>query len=159
MASPMSGSRARIDIENLVQKTLQEFRSELDASGINTCCELSNGMKVAADEKQIEHAIANLISVAIEAMKDVQTMRMLHISCERDDRNYVLRLSNTGAEIPLDSRDAIFDPHYSSKEGNRGIKLAIARTIAQLHGGGLDVARSDGNGTTMLLILPAIPVE
>jgi len=90
-------------------------------------------------------------------MKKVQGPRRLNISSTMLDNELVISLSDSGQSIPLEARDAIFDPSYSSKQGGRGIKLAIARTIAQLHGGNLEIARSDDRGTTMLFKLPLRP--
>lgn len=143
-----------IDLEKLVAQVLQGLAPDLLACGVSTHCDIAPGTCITADEKQIEQAITNLIGVAVDALKETDRVRNLHISAGQEDGYVVLKLSDTGATIPLQARDAAFDPHYSSSEGNRGIRLAIARTIAQLHGGNLDMSRSDSNGTTMILSLP-----
>lgn len=98
----------------------------------------------------------NVVSISVEALKAVDVSRFLRISSSKEDNFCVLSFSNTGEVIPADARDAIFDPSYTAKQGSRGVKLAIARTIAQLHGGTLDIARASTDCTTMLLRLPLV---
>ena len=117
-------------------------------------CDLLESAMMSAEPGQIEQAIVTLVSVSLEAMKKISKPRRLIISSKIQDNSLVLAFTDTGQSIPSEVRNAIFDPSYCSKQGNRGIKLAIARTIAQLHGGSLDIGASDDEGSTMLLTLP-----
>lgn len=144
-----------VDVGSIVAGALEAASAELVAADVRSECDLSDGAMIFAEAKQIEQAIVTLVSVALDAMKDVPEPRRLSISSTVQDRHLVVAFSDSGPLIPIEARDAIFDPSYSTKQGSRGIKLAIARTIAQLHGGSLDIARSDADGTTMLLRLPA----
>ncbi|NTJ09735.1 sensor histidine kinase [Rhizobium lusitanum] len=146
-----------IDVSSCVQAALEILADDLIEADVKSECDFSQGAAVLAEAKQIEQAITTLVSVALDSMKKVQGPRRLNISSTMLDNELVISLSDSGQSIPLEARDAIFDPSYSSKQGGRGIKLAIARTIAQLHGGNLEIARSDDRGTTMLFKLPLRP--
>lgn len=155
--TPDSPERLKLDhfdLEDVISGALLMIDADLRACNVDSICDLSAGKVVYADRMQIEHAVSNLISIAVDAMKEVNRPRNLRISSELQDKHLVLAVSDSGLDIPLEARDAIFDPLYTTKQGSRGIKLAIARTIAQLHGGSLEIARYDGCGTTMLLKLP-----
>lgn len=146
-----------IDVSGCVEAALETLADDLIEAGVRSECDFSKGATVEAEARQIEQAIASLVSVAVDSMKEVQGPRRLTISSMMLENELVLSLSDSGPSIPLEARDAIFDPSYSSKQGGRGIKLAIARTIAQLHGGNLEIDRSDDRGTTMLFRLPVRP--
>ncbi|MGV2140005.1 sensor histidine kinase [Agrobacterium sp. 16-2014-1-2a] len=143
------------DLQVIVADALQSLTTDLSVAKIQCQCEFSSSTLVHANANQVQRAIVSVISIAVEAMAAAEGARILTISSTTEDRFCVLSFSNTGKAIPADARDAIFDPSYTSKQGNRGIKLAIARTITQLHGGSLDIARSTTDFTTMLLKLPA----
>jgi signal transduction histidine kinase len=142
------------DLQAIVLEALDTLAQDLGEASVQTHCNIPPGILVHANANQIQQAIINVISVAVDAMRAVDTSRKLTVSGSAQDRYFVLALSDTGEAIPVDARDAIFDPLYTVKHGNRGIKLAIARTIAQLHGGSLDIARSKTDGATMLLKIP-----
>lgn len=147
------------DLQAIVLEALDTLAHDLGEASVQSHCNIPAGILVQANAKQIQQAIVNVVSIAVDAMKAVDTPRKLTISGSAQDRYFVLAFSDTGEAIPVDARDAIFDPLYTAKHGNRGIKLAIARTIAQLHGGSLDIARSKTDGTTMLLKLPTAALQ
>jgi len=63
-----------------------------------------------------------------------------------------------GADLPH-----LFDRFYQSRhsvapatgEGGRGLGLAIVRRIAELHGGSVTVSSVEGQGTQVVLTVPA----
>ena len=75
--------------------------------------------------------------------------------------NITVAVRDTGAGIPPEHLPHIFERFYrvdtarSREEGGAGLGLAIARWIAELHGGGIQAESEPGRGTTMTVTLPA----
>ena len=70
-----------------------------------------------------------------------------------------LEVSDTGIGIPEDQLPLIFERFHRidkarSREGGAGLGLAIARQIAESHGGRIDVRSLPGKGSTFVLRIP-----
>lgn len=74
-----------------------------------------------------------------------------------DDR-VLLRFSDKGAGIPKEELNRIFEPFYRGGGGSiakgHGIGLTLAKTIVELHGGGIEVSSQPGEGTVFIVSLP-----
>ncbi|MDH4320177.1 MAG: PAS domain S-box protein, partial [Desulfobulbaceae bacterium] len=120
---------------------------------------------VDIDKGQMSQVIQNLIINAMHAMPDSGTItvgghNLAHLD-NRDillppDKRYVkLTISDTGAGIPEEILDKIFDPYFTTKQGGSGLGLAITYSIISKHDGHIAAASTPGNGTTFTIYLPA----
>jgi signal transduction histidine kinase len=69
-----------------------------------------------------------------------------------------LSVRDTGAGIPGDLVDKVFDPFVTTKpvgEGT-GLGLTICHKIVEEHGGALEVESEPGKGATFIITLPSI---
>jgi two-component system sensor histidine kinase HydH len=65
-----------------------------------------------------------------------------------------IRVTDSGAGIPRGVLGKLFDPFFSTKPRGSGLGLSICQTIMQEHGGSIEVASREGEGTTVLLDFP-----
>ena len=72
-----------------------------------------------------------------------------------------IAVRDTGPGIPADALAHIFDRFYRADEarsrevGGAGLGLCIAKTIAELHGGRIEVESTAGTGSTFRVLVPA----
>jgi signal transduction histidine kinase len=70
-----------------------------------------------------------------------------------------VRISDTGAGIPEEARERIFDLGFTTRgaAGGSGLGLALCRRIVEDHGGSIEVEGVAGRGTTFTVRIPTEP--
>jgi signal transduction histidine kinase len=61
---------------------------------------------------------------------------------------------DSGAGIPEDRRNNIFEPFFSTKDGGTGLGLTVSYNIVTAHGGTLDLLTEREPGACFRLFLP-----
>ena len=115
-------------------------RARVDLSGVDETLE------VFADPTQIRQVLVNLVKNAIDATSE-QDARIIRVRVSAgDDGMAAIEVEDNGPGIAHDLVPNLFSPFVTSKKDGLGIGLSICRTIAESHGGSLelvDPARRD----------------
>jgi signal transduction histidine kinase len=80
----------------------------------------------------------------------------IRVSVRRLENHCEIIFTDNGSGISEKIADRVFEPGFSWKENGRGMGLAIARSLVELHGGTIDVLhdrRRKGAGFRILLPL------
>lgn len=112
------------------------------------------------DIELFERAVANLVD---NALKFCPPGAQITLSAARVDAEVRVRVADTGPGIASADLPHLFDRFYQSRqsvapatgEGGKGLGLAIVRRIAELHGGHVAVHSTLGEGTEVVLAVPA----
>ncbi len=107
---------------------------------------------LAADTEKMERIYFNLLSNAVKFTPENGKIR---VSLEEEEKNFVLRIFNSGSYIKQEDLEAIFERFYrvESHHAGTGIGLALVRAFVEMHGGTV-VGRSNDQGTTFIVTLP-----
>jgi two-component system nitrogen regulation sensor histidine kinase NtrY len=110
--------------------------------------------QVRVDPEQMRRVVINLVDNAIEAM---DRKGSICIETAHDAANSVVRVTvaDDGPGIPLEERDKLFLPYYSTKGRGSGLGLAIVRRIVAEHGGSIELSDNKPRGTRFTIELPA----
>ena len=111
---------------------------------------------IRADRGQMEQVLVNLVVNARDAMPAGGTVTIA-TALERDC--VVIAVSDTGTGMTDEVRGHLFEPFFTTKERGKGSGLGLATSygIVRQAGGHIDVRTVVGVGTTMQVILPAVP--
>lgn len=148
--SPQRAPFSFTSLESLVREDtamIPDVNVELAFTGLDALEPL------ALDPALLRILVLNLTRNAIKYGQR-QPVQLL-ISGHDEASSVVLCFRDNGPGIPLVERERVFDAfHRLAKISGSGLGLALARRIAELHGGTLRISASSPDGTTFELRLP-----
>ena len=157
--------RTRVDLNEIVDRTVALRSYELKNENINVACELAPELpRTMADPYQLQQVVLNLLINAEQALLEERGQGNVsirtHSFSQRGVDRIVLELSDDGPGIPSDIASRIFDPFFTTKPFGvgTGLGLSIVYGIVQQHGGEVTVDSHPGTGTRFMVDLPVIPV-
>jgi signal transduction histidine kinase len=109
------------------------------------------------DRLRLRQLFLNVIDNAIKYTPEGGSVTL---SVERKDGTAHFEVADTGIGIPADEIGKIFDRFYrvdkarSRELGGSGLGLSIAKWIAELHRGHIEVASDLQKGSTFTVVLP-----
>lgn len=119
--------------------------------------ELTGEGKLWIDRPRVEQAVLNLID---NATKYGPAGELVVLDSATTSDELCIGITDNGPGIPEVAVPRIFERFYrlekelASEHGGAGLGLPIAKTIAEAHGGRIEVASAPGEGTRMSLYLP-----
>jgi two-component system, NtrC family, nitrogen regulation sensor histidine kinase NtrY len=108
------------------------------------------------DRVQVEQALINLLKNAHEAGGTAGHVELLVTSVGSDQR---IEVRDRGSGMSQTVLAQALLPFYSTKRSGTGIGLALAREIAEAHGGRIHLANREDGGLRVILDLPYTPVS
>jgi signal transduction histidine kinase len=123
------GRPAETDLEDAISGAFALMRSELESKSITTRLPNTH-TKVSADPTEIQEVILNLLTNSIYWLGRVdKNKRQIEVATGRSDGSATIVFSDSGPGVPVELRDRIFEPYFSSKPEGVGLGLAIAGEI------------------------------
>ena len=139
-------------LNEVVQKTLELLRPELDNRGITIKTKLARHLPATPiDPTQTQQALLNLVKNAMQAMTKGGT---LTLQTGESPEAVWMSVADTGGGIPQEQLNRIFEPFYTTKKKGTGLGLMIVQRIVRAHNGRIELESHVGRGTTFRLWLP-----
>ncbi|WP_303869725.1 cell wall metabolism sensor histidine kinase WalK [Acetobacterium wieringae] len=150
------GVTSTFDLSQAIKSIALSFESIAFEAHKNYALKIEDGITYQGDANQIKQVAAILIDNAIKhANEDGQ----IELTLKRIGDKIHLDVFNTGAGIPEDQRDKIFERFYrydesrSKATGGYGLGLAIAQAIVNEHQGKIKVNSEIGRWARFSVIL------
>jgi len=145
------------DIIETYQKALNPISHLLHQKNIHLSeVNLLTETKFEYDEARLIQVFQNILG---NALKFTDEQGTIQAKFQEKDNQLIIRIFNTGKQIPEDDLNLIFDKFYQSRNQNirkplgSGLGLAICRKIMQAHKGNIS-AENNGLGVSFVLKLP-----
>jgi signal transduction histidine kinase len=147
-----------IDLNTLIESTLQLLHSELIARGVRADVELAYGLpQISGDSVQLQQVLLNLAINAMDAMSSTEpAQRQITLKTRHNGNGTVeAAVADRGRGLTSEERDRLFQPFFTTKEHGLGLGLSICSTIVKSHGGDLRIDNDAGGGAVAVLTLPS----
>jgi PAS domain S-box-containing protein len=159
---PAENALEIIDLAELIPTIVERWRPRLARFNISHDVNvITNKARIEGDPRALEQVFNNLISNAIEAMKDTGGKLSVIIRPARtiSGKEYVeVNVIDNGPGIPENLLNRIFDPFVTSNRNGTGLGLSIAKRIVNKHKGTINVTSVPG-GTVFQSVFPILDVE
>ena len=139
-------------LNDVVEKTLELLRPELNNRGINVKTKLAGRLPASPlDPAQMQQFLVNLIKNAMHAMTKGGALT-LQTGAGAD--GVWVSVADTGGGIPQEQINRIFEPFFTTKKRGTGLGLMIVQRIVRAHEGRIELESHVGRGTTFRIWLP-----
>ncbi len=150
-------------------EALKEAAAEarIPAPGVKLVSKVAAADQVTADPDQLHRILVNLLRNARQAIEHQSERQSpssppgrIEVSLETVGGSSLIRVSDDGPGVPERIRERLFQPFAGSgRPDSTGLGLAIARELAQGHGGDLTLSVTGDQGTVFELRLPDAPTS
>src|SRR5712671_170562 len=150
-------NRTSLDVNDVIGEALALVHGDLQKHRILVQAEPNDQLpNVKADRIQLQQALLNLITNAIESMAATDEPRVLCVKSEvHDGCGVKVSVADTGTGIGSQDLERIFNPLFTTKSGGMGMGLSICRSIIEAHDGRLWVAPNKPEGAVFQFMLLA----
>ncbi len=121
------------------------------ASERNVSLTVEGGGVTRVDREQLRRAAVNLVRNAVEAAPPASDVEVV---ARAVDGEAVIEIRDRGAGLAPEARTSLFRPFFTTKEKGTGLGLALAKKVADAHGGALALEEREGGGTIARLAIP-----
>lgn len=141
----------------VLEGTLLSFEAVMFENGITLQTDIAKDVYIHGEQGGVEKLISILVDNAIKNTPP-QGVISVSLSCEKSTIS--LKVSNTGAGIPPEHLEKIFERFYRAdasrarESGGYGLGLAIAKSIVLQHQGRIYAQSTVGENTTFVVELP-----
>jgi PAS domain S-box-containing protein len=151
-----------VPFDELLRSVRLLIQPESAATGVDVVIhDLCDGTPLHCARIEIEQLLINLIKNGIDACRDSgrpEAEVKLTARCEGED--IVVDVCDGGTGFAKDMPvEKAFTAFRSTKAKGLGVGLAICETIAESHGGSIQVAKSDAQGACITVRLPLVVQE
>ncbi len=150
--------RCRVNINEVVQEVVSRTTVP---ENVEVITQLDEGAPIiSADPDQLDQIFRNLIRNAVQAMTSANSVEppeggQLVVKTEAPDPQWVaISFTDTGAGIPEENLEKLFQPLFTTKAEGVGLGLVIVKTLVEGHGGSIETRSEVGKGSTFTVRLP-----
>lgn len=160
LGGEMPMSFADIDMADICRSAIA------DASSVHPNCSFVFDVTAPVigcfDQVRLQQVFTNLLNNAAQYRGDVMPVTMTLTS---NNESATVSIQNSGALIPKEAIDAIFDPmvqlaitpdQTERASTSLGLGLYIAKKITHAHDGSISVESRDPHGTTFTVVIPRV---
>jgi len=154
-SKPSTPNFVLTNINQPVEDAIQLSSATLRKSGVKIERALSENLpQCRIDPFLIEQVVLNLITNAAEAMKNMDGTKTIEVTSSVENDRVLVKVSDSGPGVPIDQKDKVFDPFYTTKNESTGIGLSLSHRNITDHNGSLTLGTSKWGGAEFIIEMP-----
>jgi len=147
------------DAADVIRSSVKMIRPAADAADVSldVNLDLDQALLIQADRRAVRQILLNLLS---NSVKFSPKGGAVDIDAQAIDGDLELSVSDNGAGMSAEDLAQIGEPYAQGNAGmvsddrGSGLGLSLVKTLAELHGGTMDIRSALGDGTRVKIILP-----
>ena len=152
-ARPRPPRLSAINLRHVVDEAIVMLRRDPVGSSLDVQIAGDAG-EITADSDLIRATVLNLLLNSAQAMNGQGHVR---VETALRDGMWAIEVSDNGPGVPMDLREQILEPFFTTKARGGGLGLPIAKRVAELHGGTLALTFPASGGMSVTITAPATP--
>ena len=148
-----------LDLGHLATSTAEQMLLLAEEKSITVRCDVQPGVEVEGDPTRLKQVVVNLLDNAIRYTGEGGSIA---VTAVKQNGWATLVVADNGAGIPPEALPHVFERFYradkarSRYSGGSGLGLSIVNAICAAHRGEVEIASTEGVGTTVTIrLLPA----
>jgi two-component system, OmpR family, sensor histidine kinase BaeS len=155
-ASILHLKKQSIHLRPFLTHIKERFEKLFNDRGILLFLECDDASSLYADPDKISQIVINLLTNSLKATE--KGGRVGIRGGIKAGEGYI-EVTDTGIGVKEEEMSFLFERFYKKTAGGLGIGLAIARELAEAHGGRLEVRSEYGKGATFTLSIPEFTIS
>lgn len=146
-ATDASPELAPVDMHSVLEDVARFLRPVMERSRVKLKLEMeAEHPLVTGDEVQLRQIFVNLVMNATQAVDEGGSVELRTFD---QGKQLIIAVQDSGGGIPIEDQSKVFRAFYTTKARGEGTGLGLptAKRIAEMHGGGIELMRSNQDGT------------
>jgi signal transduction histidine kinase len=148
---PLKMNIQYINIDQILKDIVDIIKAKAESENISIVEKYDYLPDMMLDAELMKTCVFNIVTNAFQAMPEGGTLTM---KTSRENGNFILNISDTGAGIARENLDRIFEPFFTTKTNGLGLGLAITKRIIEEHGGTIEFSSIEREGSHVVIRLP-----
>lgn len=149
--------KERVDVSEVVDEAISVVRSALERKGLELAVTVPPDMPPAyTDRAKLRRVLVHLLDNAVK----FTAVGTISLRVAGEDARVRFEVADTGPGISSEDEERVFEPFWQGERaetrtaGGTGMGLSLARRLARLLGGEIELESDPGVGSTFTLLLP-----
>jgi len=137
-------SKRIVNIKECIEHSKKLLLPILNKYKVELIIKIRNDVNILGYPNELSHVCLNIITNAIEQLKDKKYPKRIAIFVKTDKKNVIISIVDNGGGVKEDIIDKIFEPYFTTKlkKQGSGIGLYMAKQIVEKHMGGIIRAKN-----------------
>jgi heavy metal sensor kinase len=144
-----------VNLSELIRELVELYAYVAEEKLIELQMRLAQDLWLTADANRMRQTLGNLLD---NAVKYTPTGGRVEVEAHHEGSRVIVEVRDTGPGIPQEELGKIWERLYrcdqSRSQRGLGLGLSLVKAIVEAHGGRVDVASEQGNGSTFSLSFP-----